>query len=316
IESGRLELKSEPFDLVQAVRDVGSLFEPSARAKGLALSIEAAPAAAGLYVGDAARLRQVLSNLVSNAVKFTEAGEVRVAVEACDGGVRIRVRDTGPGVSDELARRLFDKFVQADSSTTRKFGGTGLGLAICRELCEAMGGAISVAAAPDRGAVFTVELPLARAAIAAPAAPEPDALGFLAGDTPLRILAAEDNPVNQLVLRTLLDQLGVTLTIVDDGEDAVAAWRDGHFDLMLMDVQMPRMDGPTATRRIRAAEALTGRPRTPIVALTANVMRHQLDAYVEAGIDGFVAKPIAIADLYAAIARVTAARQASDAAAA
>ncbi|HEY8003286.1 MAG TPA: ATP-binding protein [Phenylobacterium sp.] len=316
IEAGKLELEATPFDLEAVVRSAAGAFSASALAKGLAYGLDFDEAARGGFLGDSARLRQVVCNLVSNAVKITEAGEVRVAVEACDGGVRIRVRDTGPGVSDELARRLFDKFVQADSSTTRKFGGTGLGLAICRELCEAMGGAISVAAAPDRGAVFTVELPLARAAIAAPAAPEPDALGFLAGDTPLRILAAEDNPVNQLVLRTLLDQLGVTLTIVDDGEDAVAAWRDGHFDLMLMDVQMPRMDGPTATRRIRAAEALTGRPRTPIVALTANVMRHQLDAYVEAGMDGFVAKPIAIADLYAAIARVTAARQASDAAAA
>ncbi len=248
----------------------------------------------------------MLCNLISNAVKFTETGEVAVAVAAQAGGLAFSVRDTGPGVPADLAERLFEKFTQADSSTTRRFGGTGLGLAICRELCEAMGGTITVSSAPQGGAIFTVDLPLTRSAASAGSAPAairaaPQLPG--SGDRPLRVLAAEDNAVNQLVLRTLLEQIGVAATIVEDGAEAIGAWEDADFDLILMDVQMPRMDGPTAARAIRAREAETGRARCPIVALTANVMSHQLDDYTAAGMDAFVAKPIAIADLYAVIAQ-------------
>jgi CheY-like chemotaxis protein len=217
-------------------------------------------------------------------------------------------------VPDHLADRLFEKFTQADSSTTRRFGGTGLGLAICRELCEAMGGTIAVASGPEGGSIFTVDLPLARSAAGATAAPAasraaPQLPG--SGDTQLRVLAAEDNAVNQLVLRTLLEQIGVEATIVEDGAEAIRAWEDADFDLILMDVQMPRMDGPTATRAIRAREAASGRARSPIVALTANVMSHQLEAYAAAGMDAFVAKPIKIADLYAAIAQCAGAAEAA-----
>jgi signal transduction histidine kinase/ActR/RegA family two-component response regulator len=303
IEAGKLDLETAPFDLEAVTRSALGAFSATALAKGLDYGLDFDPAAAGTYEGDAARVRQVLCNLVSNAVKFTAEGSVRLCVEPCDEGVRLAVRDTGPGVPEGFAERLFEKFTQADSSTTRRFGGTGLGLAICRELSEAMGGTISVTNALDRGAIFTVELPLARSArstvaLQAAAPPMP-----ILGDRPLRALAAEDNAVNRLVLRTLLEQIGVEATIVDDGAEAVSAWEGGDFDLILMDIQMPRMDGPDAARAIRAREAETGRRRIPIVALTANVMSHQVEAYAAAGMDAFVAKPIVVAELYAAISR-------------
>jgi two-component system, sensor histidine kinase len=303
IEAGKLELETAPFDLEAAARSALGAFSAAAQAKGLACGLDFDRKARGFFDGDAVRVRQVLHNLISNAVKFTEAGEVRVEVEARPAGVQLTVRDTGPGVPDSQAERMFDRFTQADASTTRRFGGTGLGLAICRELCEAMGGTIGVSNRPEGGSAFVVDLPLARSA-ANPAARTPARAPVLVpGETPLRVLAAEDNLVNQLVLRTLLEQIGIAPTVVETGEAAVRAWEVGDFDLILMDIQMPVMDGPTAARAIRAAEAATGRPRIPIVALTANVMTQQLDTYLAAGMDGFVAKPIAVAELYAVIAR-------------
>jgi signal transduction histidine kinase/ActR/RegA family two-component response regulator len=307
IEAGKLDLESAPFDLEAVTRSAVGAFSASALAKGLDYGLDFDDGVRGPFEGDAARLRQVLCNLISNAVKFTESGSVRVGVTANALGVRISVRDTGPGVPDGFAERLFEKFTQADASTTRRFGGTGLGLAICRELCEAMGGCITVSNGPERGATFVVDLPLARSLQAAPAtlsviASTEAGEGATPDNRPLRALAAEDNAVNQLVLRTLLDQIGIEAVIVADGAEAVAAWEAGDFDLVLMDIQMPRMDGPTATRAIREREAALGRRRTPIIALTANVMRHQVDDYAAAGMDAFVAKPIAITELFAAIA--------------
>jgi signal transduction histidine kinase/ActR/RegA family two-component response regulator len=305
IEAGKLDLESAPFDLEAVTRSAVGAFSASALAKGLEFGLDFDDGACGAFEGDAARLRQVLCNLISNAVKFTEAGSVRVGVTAHALGVRISVSDTGPGVPDGFAERLFEKFTQADASTTRRFGGTGLGLAICRELCEAMGGCITVSSGAEGGATFVVDLPLVRSQ---QTAPEAISAGHEASEDaqpenrPLRALAAEDNAVNQLVLRTLLDQIGIEVVIVADGVEAVAAWEEGDFDLVLMDIQMPRMDGPTATRAIREREAAAGRRRTPIIALTANVMRHQVDDYAAAGMDAFVAKPIAITELFAAIA--------------
>jgi signal transduction histidine kinase len=301
IEAGKLDLEHAPFDLEAVVRSAADAFSAGARNKGLAYDLVFDPAARGGYAGDAARIRQVLCNLISNAVKFTETGSVSVAVAATPGGVRCSVTDTGPGVSADFTERLFEKFTQADSSTTRRFGGTGLGLAISRELCEAMGGAISVESPPGGGSTFIIYLPLAQASLApaADAAVEPG----LPDDVPLRVLAAEDNPINQLVLRTLLGQIGVEATIVESGVEALDAWEQGGFDLILMDIQMPRMDGPEASRLIRARELEAGRPRIPIIALTANVMSHQVEGYTAAGMDAFVAKPIAVAELYAAIGR-------------
>jgi len=306
IEAGKLDLEAAPFDLEAVTRSAVGAFSATALGKGLDYRLELAPDARGAFEGDAARVRQVLCNLISNAVKFTSEGGVYVTVAPTALGVRLSVRDTGPGVPEGFAERLFEKFTQADSSTTRRFGGTGLGLAICRELCEAMGGCITVENGPEGGAIFTVDLPLVRSSEPAPSRPdevEAPLAKAPAGERALRILAAEDNAVNQLVLQTLLEQIGVDATIVDDGAQAVEAWANGAFDLILMDVQMPHMDGPDATREIRAREAATGRTRVPIVALTANVMRHQVEAYAAAGMDAFVAKPIAIAELYAAIDR-------------
>jgi len=307
IEAGKLDLETTAFDLEAVTQSAVGAFSATALAKGLDYGCEFAPDARGAFEGDPARVRQVLCNLISNAVKFTAEGSVRVSVAPTPLGVRFAVRDTGPGVPEGFAERLFEKFTQADASTTRNFGGTGLGLAICRELCEAMGGCITVENAPGGGSVFVVDLPLTRSA-QAPAVPAAavSALPAAAGDRPRRVLAAEDNPVNRLVLKTLLEQFGVEATLVGDGAEAVSAWEAGDFDLILMDVQMPVMDGAEATRAIRAREAATGRARTPIVALTANVMSHQVEAYAEAGMDAFVAKPIAVAELYEAIAACTA----------
>jgi signal transduction histidine kinase/CheY-like chemotaxis protein len=306
IEAGKLDLETTAFDLQAVTESAVGAFSATALAKGLDYGCDFAPDARGAFEGDPARVRQVLCNLISNAVKFTGEGGVYVSLAPTALGVRLSVRDTGPGVPEGFAERLFEKFTQADSSTTRRFGGTGLGLAICRELCEAMGGCIAVENGPQGGAVFTVDLPLVFSAEAAPRQPSEAAAPVaqaLAGERALRVLAAEDNEVNRLVLQTLLDQIGVDATIVEDGAAALATWEQGAFDLILMDVQMPRMDGPEATRAIRAREAATGRPRVPIVALTANVMSHQVETYSAAGMDAFVAKPIAIAELYAAIAQ-------------
>ena len=225
-----------------------------------------------------------------------------------DGGpLKISVRDSGIGIAPEALTRLFSKFEQADSTTTRRYGGTGLGLAICRELAELMGGAIGAESVLGEGSVFTLVLPLSRVADARPAAPAPPAP--VAPETSeggpegpaLRVLAAEDNDVNRLVLQTLLHQVGLTPTIVADGAQALAAWESDTWDIVLMDIQMPVMDGPTACRRIREREAATGRARTPIIALTANAMAHQVAEYRAAGMDGFVPKPIEIGQLFAAM---------------
>ncbi|HEY3947976.1 ATP-binding protein [Phenylobacterium sp.] len=303
IEAGKLELEAVEFDLEQLVMTTHAGFVAVADKKEVELNLEMGIDAGGLYRGDSVRLRQVLSNLVSNALKFTSEGAVGINVTRQDGRVRFVVSDTGVGIPAERIGRLFEKFVQADSSTTRKYGGTGLGLAICRELCEAMGGEVSAQSQEGEGSTFIVDLPLERIgdARAAPAAAEQAEIG----DQPLRILAAEDNHVNQLVLKTLLGQAGIEPTVVENGAEAVEAWEGGEWDVILMDVQMPVMDGPTATREIRRREAETGRPPTPILALTANAMTHQSEGYRAAGMNAVVAKPIRVGELFAAIIAAT-----------
>jgi PAS domain S-box-containing protein len=305
IEAGKLALESAPFDLAEVANSTRHAFDALAEGKGVALSLEITPAARGGCVGDAVRVRQVLSNLVSNALKFTAAGRVAVRVSRRGERVRIEVSDTGIGIAPADMQRLFEKFEQADASTTRRYGGSGLGLAICRELAELMGGRVEARSEAGVGSTFTVVLRLPRAADEeSHAAPSPQAApGELDPERPLRLLAAEDNEVNQLVLKTLLAQLGVEPVIVGDGEAAIAAFEAAEWDAILMDVQMPRVDGPTATRIIRQLEAASGRPRTPIIALTANAMAHQAQAYFDAGMDGFVAKPIEVGQLFAALQR-------------
>ena len=302
IEAGKLELEDAPFDLAALARGAQETFGPLADAKGLRLALEVDRQAQGFFRGDANRIRQVLHNLISNAVKFTEAGSIDVRVGLTEAGVRFSVTDTGIGMGSGEIEQLFDKFVQADSSTTRRFGGTGLGLSICRELCRAMGGEITAMNEPGGGSRFTVDLPLALAGSAVPETAQAPMQTPDFSERPLRVLAAEDNRVNQIVLRTLLGQAGIAPVIVGNGEEAVAAWEGAEWDLILMDLQMPILDGSGATRQIRRREAETGRPATPIIALTANAMSHQVETYFAAGMNGFVAKPISVPLLFAAIA--------------
>jgi signal transduction histidine kinase/CheY-like chemotaxis protein len=306
VEAGKLELEEIEFDLDEVARGACQAFSAVAANKGLAFRLEFYPGATGRYRGDPTRVRQILYNLISNAVKFTERGGIDVVVRRSEGVLSVEVADTGIGIAPAQLERLFGKFEQADASTTRRHGGTGLGLSIARELAQLMGGDLVAESTPGEGTRFTARLPLMRAQEGRTSQPAP-----AIDETPvleqLRILAAEDNSVNQLVLKTLLAQIGVEPMIVSDGSQAVAAWEEGTFDLILMDVQMPQMDGPTATRIIRAREAETGRARTPIVALTANAMAHQVETYLAAGMDGHVAKPVDARELYAVVAATQAA---------
>ena len=302
IGAGKLVLEDVEFDLAAAITSAHATFGPVAAEKGLAFDLEVEACARGVYRGDPVRVRQVLYNLISNALKFTEAGEVRVRLSRSGDDLALEVSDTGVGIPIDRQKALFQPFVQADASTTRRYGGSGLGLSICRELAALMGGGIVVTSAPGLGSTFTVRLrlPFVRAAAdgerAPAAAPAPDT-----GLAALRVLAAEDNAVNQMVLRTLLEQVGVTLRIVENGRQAVDAWASEHWDLILMDAQMPVMDGVEAASAIRAAEAAQGRSRTPIIALTANAMAHQVAAYRDCGMDATVAKPLEVARLFAAM---------------
>ena len=300
IEAGKLELEQTEFEIAELARAAHATFAATAQAKGLVFELKVDRGARGVYVGDTVRVRQILSNLVSNALKFTDQGGVKVTVGRHRGALTLTVSDTGIGIPAEKLFSLFHKFEQADASTTRRYGGTGLGLAICRDLAEMMGGAITAQSKLGEGATFTVELPLKRVARAAP--PRTSRRRAEPSRAPdgraLRVLAAEDNSMNQLVLKTLLAQIGVEPVIVADGRAAVEAWAREPWDLILMDVQMPEMDGPTATAIIRARETGEGRPRTRIVALTANAMDHQVSEYRAAGMDGFVAKPIEAGRLY------------------
>jgi PAS domain S-box-containing protein len=306
IEAGRLDLEDGVIDLDQVIGGVQATFTTLATEKDVSLSLDVADAARGRWRGDPTRVRQILYNLVSNAVKFTARGSVTVKVWREAPNLVFEVSDTGLGIPADRLSALFEKFVQADASTTRRFGGSGLGLSICRQLAGLMGGDVQVRSTVEVGSVFTVRLPLQRAAgdeatrlredrLEAPAARDASAL---------RILAAEDNPMNRLVLKTLLAQIGLEIECVADGAEAIAAWEQQDYDAILMDVQMPVMDGPTACRAIRAREAASGRARTPIIALTANAMAHHQVEYLAAGMDVLVPKPLELERLLIAIQTV------------
>jgi PAS domain S-box-containing protein len=302
IEAGKLTLEDGEFDVTDVAQAAYSTFQAVAENKGLAFALRVQPKARGAYRGDPMRVRQILYNLVSNALKFTDRGSVAIIVGRRAGQLQIQVRDTGIGMTAEQQARLFQAFEQAEASTTRRYGGTGLGLAICRELTELMKGRIRVKSAPGSGASFTVVLPLPKIERAPlRATDEPSEAAPSASERPLRLLAAEDNGVNQLVLKTLLSQIGAEPVMVADGAAAVEAWAREPWDLILMDVEMPGLDGPSATAEIRAREKAEGRRRTPIIALTANAMPDQVARYLAAGMDGFVSKPIAASRLFAAL---------------
>lgn len=304
IEAGELKLEVNDFDLEHLARGVVAIFSLQAEEKDLTFNFSMEDAANGLYRGDPARVRQLLYSLLSNAVKFTHSGAIAFTVGRAGGEITLAVDDTGAGIAPEHIDQLFDSFFQADASSTRRYAGAGLGLTICQELVSLMGGRIAVTSALGEGSTFTVTLPLERLADVKPRAavvttPEPVAAAGTSDE--IRVLAAEDNEVNQLVLKTLLSQAGVIPTMVADGAQAVEAWERETWDIILMDIQMPQMDGVQATREIRRREAETGRARTPILAVTANAMVHQVAAYEAAGMDGVVPKPIEISRLFAAM---------------
>jgi CheY-like chemotaxis protein/anti-sigma regulatory factor (Ser/Thr protein kinase) len=296
-----------------------------AAARRLALRLDAAPAAGGWLRADAVRLRQVLFNLVGNALKFTEQGGVVVRLSQqplAEGRVQLRleVEDTGIGIPADALPALFDRFTQADATAARRHGGSGLGLAITREVVQRMGGQIHVQTEPGRGSCFTVTLPCEQAPAPdrpeAPAtAPQPGHSLAESPDAPapagavrrsLRILVAEDHAVNQLLIDAMLQRLGHQATLVSDGQLALEQARDGGWDVVLMDMQMPQLDGLSATRAIRALAGPAA--RVPIVAMTANARPEDRQACLEAGMDDYITKPIDMADLQAALSRATAAR--------
>jgi signal transduction histidine kinase/CheY-like chemotaxis protein len=300
IDGGQLDLEISEFQLEDLIRGASATFAPLAARSGVDFSVNLEKSAHGMWRGDGARIRQIIYNLLSNAVKFTPEGRIDFTITRTADGVRLSVTDTGVGIAPDEVDRLFDRFVQGDDSLTRAHGGAGLGLTICRELTRAMGGEISVESEEGLGSTFSVDLPL-EAVDKQTATPAPKAAPAPAAHAEIRVLAAEDNKVNQMVLKTLLAQAGVEPVVVENGARALEAWETGHWDLVLMDIQMPEMDGVAATRAIRSREAETGRRRTPIIAVTANAMVHQVSEYSAAGMDALVAKPIEAAKLFAAM---------------
>ena len=303
LEHGLFSIHPEPTRLAEVMSSVVEILEPLAAEKGLALNLRLAPSLPEAALVDASRLRQILNNLITNAIKFTREGRVDVIVrdsplEGAEDSVEIRVVDTGIGISEEQAERLFDPFHQVHGSYDRSQGGVGLGLAITRELVSLMGGSIDLRSEPGSGSQFKVSLPLARCE--PPEDHEASQGGGSANLRGLRILVAEDDETNQLVVGEILRMLGAEYTAVSDGARAVEAAEEGAFDLILMDVQMPRLDGLEATRRIRAR----GTPwatDVPIVALTAHVMDEHRDQCIEAGMSAFLSKPISLKRLSRAL---------------
>jgi len=299
IEACALELEVTEFDLEHLVRGIVAAYQPLADKKGLSFAFEIEEAARGRYEGDSARIRRMLYSLADNAVKFTETGGVTLGVTREAGEVVFRVADTGIGIDPEDQAHLFEGFFQADGGRTRRYGGAGLGLAICREMTQLMGGAIEAISEPGKGAVFLLRLPLNPVAGEARVKPAPAPAASEAAE--IRVLAAEDNATNQLVLKTLLAQAGIIPTLVENGQQALEAFQTQIWDVILMDIQMPVLDGVAATHAIREIERAQGRRRTPIIAVTANAMTHQVAEYEAAGMDAMVAKPIDVPTLFAAI---------------
>ena len=311
IEAGRLEIETRSFDLRAELDAVIDVFRIKAEEKGLGFPVVRNDAARGEFVGDDVRIKQVLSNLLSNAVKFTAEGEVKVRIEVIDPAdegqpstLVLEVRDSGVGFDGAAAEHLFQRFSQADTTITRRFGGSGLGLSISRALVELMGGAIETQSTPGEGSRFQVSLPLTRACtletydadraaarrcVVAGAVDDPIAAGLKG----LRVLLADDHPINQRVVQLILEPFQVEVTTVENGQAAMEAFQAGSFDLVLMDMQMPVMDGLAATRALRLFEAShPRRPRAAVIMLSANAMRqHRVEAQA-AGADLHVPKPV------------------------
>jgi len=325
VEAGKLQLEEKPIKLRRLVDDNLDLVAEAARRKGLKLKSEITPEADAVVYGDGLRLRQVMLNLLGNAVKFTDSGEIVLRVEHVDSeddaiGYRYSVSDTGIGIKPENQELIFDVFSQEDSSTTRRFGGTGLGLAICKQLIELMGGQIGVSGEPKNGATFWFTVQLRRADAAAgplmvqenmrkKTALMANSVGRAAANVPLcqgiRALLVEDNPVNLIAAQAVLAKLGLETTVAKDGQEALAAFQAGSYDVVLMDCQMPVMDGFEATQAIREWERRNVRRRTPIVALTADALDGDRERCLEIGMDDYLAKPFKIRELTDIVQRHT-----------
>lgn len=297
IEAGRFEIEDAPFDLRQKMSKIMELWQVAADEKGLRLTCEIHPDAPTWVLGDPGRIRQILLNLVSNAIKFTSEGEVRITVTPVPGGARIDVSDTGPGLDAETQARLFQGFTQADSSIARRFGGTGLGLAISRELARLMCGDISLESRLGQGSTFTLTLPLPPAE--APAAQETPELALSDGELALRALVVDDNQTNLEVARALLQAMGVEVELVSGGQEALDRMAQEPFDLVFMDIHMPGMSGDQALAAIRASDKAWS--KTPVIALTADAMAGERERLLGLGFDGYLSKPIEPAALARAL---------------
>lgn len=319
IEAGRLELETVEFPIRQCIVEAIELFAHSARRKGLELVCEFSDDVPICVVGDSVRLRQVLVNLVGNAVKFTEAGQIAISVSAAPAGdnpprrlhLQVAVSDTGIGIPKAGLERLFEAFTQADSSTTRRYGGTGLGLAICRRLVRLMGGELEVTSEEGRGSNFRFYVELGMASDCPQAAPiettsregkrpRPKPAQPEPVDSGVRILLAEDNPVNQRVVLSMLARLGHRADVARNGLEAIDALERQEYHLVLMDVQMPEMDGREATRRLRQVRQ-SGLPW--VVALTADALQGDRERCLEAGMNDYVTKPVTLGRLRDAVGR-------------
>ena len=314
IEAGRLELETTAFSLSGLIEGATDTLRPQAVAKGLSLDTEIEPGSDDAFLGDPTRVRQILFNLLSNAVKFTEAGGIRVKTATAPlggGGTRVTivVSDTGIGLDDEQQARLFQPFTQADSSTTRRYGGTGLGLSIVRRLAQLMAGDIKVESAPGIGSTFTVTVVLRAApsdsplnALLKPGAKPAAEIGKAPAGGP-RVLVVDDHPVNREVLVRQLELLGLSADTNEDGSEALAATAERDYAVILADIHMPRMDGYEFVEKLRAREAERGTSRTPVVAVTANAMQGEEERCLTAGMDAYLAKPVAIHRLCAILER-------------
>jgi two-component system, sensor histidine kinase len=320
IEAGKLELERMPFDLSELIDNVAAMFKIPAREKGVVVASRIDSRIPIKIMGDSNRLRQILINLVGNAMKFTEQGviDIEVSFERAAAGRIIScfsVRDTGIGIPPDRVEAIFEKFTQADGSTTRKFGGTGLGLAICLQLAELMGGHLAVASEVGRGSTFSLVIPLEEVPAASSAGQEHKDAGGVKAFSGGRILLVEDNPLNQRLASILITRQGYAVQLASDGTQALEHLRHQAFDLILMDIQMPNMDGMEATRRIREIEAdmvlrqeyvglrNMGQPLA-IVGLTAHARKEDETACYQAGMNGFLTKPIVKTKLIAIVSEM------------
>ena len=305
IEAGRLEIKPTPVSPADVARLTIAAFTASAEIKGLTLMLDIDRGAERTVIVDGQRVRQILFNLVGNAVKFTDAGGVTLKVSASEASLVFRITDTGGGIASDDLARIFEPFEQIDNALTRDKQGSGLGLAICRELATLIGGDVTAISTIGSGSSFILTVPVTVANEASAPVDQQDGHGAVSPlDGMGEVLVAEDNMTNQIVIRTILEHLGISPSVVANGQEAVEAWSQQVWSLILMDVQMPVMDGLAATREIRAREIAQGLEPMPIIALTGNALEHQIEECLDAGMSMVVAKPIEITTLIAAINQV------------